>query len=89
VAVDALGEAVTCRQAIMSLRTRGRHLQIGLTTNQEQGEIAFPVDLLVVKELRVVGTVGMPPHRYPTMLRMVEAGTLNPGKLIGRTLPIE
>ena len=89
VAVDALGEGVTCRQAIMSLRTRGRHLQIGLTTKQEQGEVAFPVDLLVVKELRVIGTVGMPPHRFPTMLRMVEAGTLTPGKLVGRTVPIE
>jgi propanol-preferring alcohol dehydrogenase len=77
VAVDALGEAATCHQAIMSLRPRGRHLQIVLTTKQEQGEVAFPVDLLVVKELRVIDTVGMPPHHYPEML------------LISRTIPVE
>ena len=32
VAVDALGIATTCRNAIMSLRKQGRALQIGLTT---------------------------------------------------------
>jgi D-arabinose 1-dehydrogenase-like Zn-dependent alcohol dehydrogenase len=89
VSIDALGEAVTCRNAIMSLRTRGRHLQIGLTTQKEKGEVALPVDLLVVKELQLIGTVGMQPHRYPSMLSMVESGTLQPGKLIGRTVPIE
>jgi len=80
---------VTCRNAILSLRTRGRHLQIGLTTQKEKGEVALPVDLLVVKELQLIGTVGMQPHRYPAMLSMVEAGKLQPGKLIGRTVPIE
>ncbi len=89
VSIDALGEAVTCRNSIMSLRTRGRHLQIGLTTKREQGQVAFPVDLIVVRELRVIGTVGMQPQRYPAMLRMVESGKLRPGKLIGRTVPIE
>lgn len=89
VSVDALGEAVTCRNSIMSLRTRGRHLQIGLTTQKEKGEVALPVDIMVVKELRMTGTVGMQPHRYPSMLSMVESGKLKPGKLIGRTVPIE
>jgi D-arabinose 1-dehydrogenase-like Zn-dependent alcohol dehydrogenase len=89
VSVDALGEAVTCRNSIMSLRTRGRHLQIGLTTKKEQGQVALPIDILVVRELRVIGTVGMQPQRYPAMLRMVESGKLRPGKMIGRTVPIE
>jgi len=40
VSVDALGIAATCRSAIMSLRKQGRHLQIGLTTAAEGGEIA-------------------------------------------------
>jgi len=89
VSIDALGEATTCRNSIMSLRTRGRHLQIGLTTQKEKGEVPFPVDLMVLKEITVVGTLGMQPQRYPTMLRMVESGKLNPGKLVSRTVPIE
>jgi D-arabinose 1-dehydrogenase-like Zn-dependent alcohol dehydrogenase len=51
--------------------------------------VSLPVDLLVVRELRMIGTVGMQPHRYPSMLGMVESGKLKPGKLIGRTVPIE
>jgi D-arabinose 1-dehydrogenase-like Zn-dependent alcohol dehydrogenase len=89
VSVDALGEAITCRNSIMSLRTRGRHLQIGLTTQKEKGEVSFPVDIIVSKELSVVGTIGMQPQRYPTMLRMVESEKLTPGKLVSRTVPIE
>jgi D-arabinose 1-dehydrogenase-like Zn-dependent alcohol dehydrogenase len=73
----------------MSLRTRGRHLQIGLTTQKEKGEVAFPVDIIVARELTVVGTIGMQPQRYPVMLRMVESGKLTPGKLVSRTVPIE
>jgi D-arabinose 1-dehydrogenase-like Zn-dependent alcohol dehydrogenase len=89
VSVDALGEAVTCRNSIMSLRTRGRHLQIGLTTKKEKGEVSLPIDIMVVKELQMMGTVGMQPQRYPAMLRMVESGKLKPGKMIGSTVPIE
>jgi D-arabinose 1-dehydrogenase-like Zn-dependent alcohol dehydrogenase len=89
VSVDALGEGVTCRNSILSLRTRGRHLQIGLTTQKEKGEVLLPVDLMVIKEIQMVGTVGMQPHRYPSMLGMVGSGKLKPGKLIGSTVPIE
>jgi len=89
VSVDALGVATTCRNSIMSLRTRGRHLQIGLTTQEEKGEVSFPVDIIVARELHVIGTIGMQPQRYPVMLRMVESGKLSPGKLVTRTIPIE
>lgn len=89
VSIDALGEAVTCRNSIASLRPRGRHLQIGLTTKKEEGQVPFPVDVVVFNELRIIGSIGMQPHRYPDMLRMVESGTLEPGRLVGRTIPIE
>src|SRR5204862_748628 len=42
VSVDALGIATTCRNSINSLRKRGRHLQIGLTSAAEKGEIPIP-----------------------------------------------
>jgi alcohol dehydrogenase len=89
VSIDALGEAITCQNSIMSLRLRGRHLQIGLTSRKEQGQVALPIDVIVLNELRVIGTVGMQPHRYAAMLSMVAAGQLRLGKLIGRTVPIE
>lgn len=82
VAVDALGIAQTCRSALLSLRKRGRHLQIGLTTQAEQGLVALPVDVIVLKELQLIGSLGMQPSHYPAMLRLVEQGRLQPGQLV-------
>jgi D-arabinose 1-dehydrogenase-like Zn-dependent alcohol dehydrogenase len=86
VSVDALGVAATCRNSIMSLRKRGRHLQVGLTSAAEQGEIPVPIDLIVLKEVSLIGTLGMQAPRFPAMLRMVESGKLAPGKLVQRTI---
>ena len=89
VSVDALGIATTCLNSIMSLRSRGRHLQIGLTTQQEKGFVSLPVDIMVARELQFVGTIGMQPQRYPSMLNMVESGKLTPGKMVTNVIPIE
>ena len=89
VSVDALGVAATCRNSILSLRKRGRHLQIGLTTSAEQGQISVPIDLLVLKECSIVGTVGMEAPGFGAMLRMVEAGRLRPGKLVHEKVKLE
>ena len=89
VSIDALGVAATCRNSILGLRKRGRHLQIGLTSSAEMGEISVPMDVVVVKECSIIGTVGMQAHRFDAMLRMVEAGKLAPGKLVNRTIPLE
>jgi alcohol dehydrogenase len=31
----------------------------------------------------------MQAHRYPAMLELIRAGTLQPGRLVGRTLDLE
>src|SRR5437016_7650040 len=89
VSVDALGVAATCRNSIMSLRKRGRHLQIGLTSAAEKGEIAVPIDLMVLKELSFIASMGMQAPRFGHMLRMVEQGKLAPGKLVHRRIALE
>ena len=89
VSVDALGIATTCLNSILSLRSRGRHLQIGLTTQEEKGFVSLPVDIMVARELEFVGTIGMQPQRYPSMLNMVESGKLTPGKMVTSIVGIE
>jgi threonine dehydrogenase-like Zn-dependent dehydrogenase len=54
-----------------------------------QRQVTVPMDLVVVKECSIVGTVGMHAPRFEAMLRMVEAGKLAPGKLVNRTIPLE
>lgn len=89
VAVDALGIAATCQRAVMSLRKRGRHLQIGLTTREEQGMVPLPIDVIVQLELSVIGSLGMQAPRFPAMLQMVESGRLQPGKMVTRRISID
>jgi D-arabinose 1-dehydrogenase-like Zn-dependent alcohol dehydrogenase len=89
VAVDALGIAETCLNALASLRKRGRHLQIGMTTQAEAGQVPLPIDIIVQKEIRFVGSLGMPAWRYTHLLGMVAAGKLRPQQLVHGTVAIE
>jgi D-arabinose 1-dehydrogenase-like Zn-dependent alcohol dehydrogenase len=89
VSVDALGIAATCRNAVFSLRKRGRHVQIGLTTQGEKGEVALPIDQIVFKEIQFTGSLAIQSFRYPAMLDMVDRGLLAPKKLVTETIPIE
>ncbi|WP_267640951.1 zinc-dependent alcohol dehydrogenase family protein [Haloarchaeobius amylolyticus] len=88
VSVDALGIATTCRNAVDSLRKGGRHVQVGLTTSEEAGEVALPTDEFVAKEIQFVGSLGLQPSRYPEMLRMIDSGKLDPTELVEKTIDI-
>lgn len=89
VGVDALGSAATAIPALLSLRTRGRHLRLGVSNQQEQGEISFPVDVITFRELSVIGSFGMQAARYPEMLGMIESGKLQPSRLVGEEIALE
>ncbi|PSP81385.1 alcohol dehydrogenase [Halobacteriales archaeon QS_1_68_20] len=88
VSVDALGRAETCHNSVRSLRARGSHVQVGLTTDEERGEISLPTDYVARWDLSVLGSRGMPPARYDELLRMVDAGTLSPGRLVTREVTL-
>ncbi|NCF71960.1 MAG: alcohol dehydrogenase catalytic domain-containing protein [Gammaproteobacteria bacterium] len=88
VSVDAIGNADVCFQSINSLRKRGRHIQVGLMVEQHS-EPKVPMGNVLSNELEILGSHGMQAHRYGEMLGMISAGTLSPGKLIGRTISLE
>ncbi|GCF14160.1 alcohol dehydrogenase [Haloarcula mannanilytica] len=89
VSVDALGRAETCRNSVRSLRPRGTHVQVGLTTDTERGEVALPTDWITRWDIDVLGSRGMPPSRYDELLRLVADGTLNPGALVTRRVSLD
>ncbi|MGB9952280.1 zinc-dependent alcohol dehydrogenase family protein [Haloarcula marismortui] len=89
VSVDALGRAETCRNSVRCLRPRGTHVQVGLTTDAERGEVALPTDWITRWDIDVLGSRGMPPSRYDDLLRLVADGTLNPGALVTRRVALE
>ncbi|MFC5971413.1 zinc-dependent alcohol dehydrogenase family protein [Halomarina salina] len=89
VSVDALGIAATCRNSVNSLAKGGQHLQIGLTTGEEEGEVSLPVDTMVTDEREFYGSYGMPPHEYEEIFAMMDAGKLDPGRIVTETISLE
>ena len=88
VSVDALGIAQTCVNAIHSLKKGGRHLQIGVTTKEENGYISIPIDEMLMKGIHLYTTLGLPVHRFDTLLSSVAEGKLQPGKMVSGEISI-
>lgn len=84
---DALGSAQTAADALRSLRTNGRHVQVGLLAGAE-AEPRLPLHLLIGRELTIVGSHGMAAHAYPRMLTMIAEGRLDPSRLITRSIAL-
>ena len=86
--IDALGSPVTCFNSIACLRKRGRHVQVGLMLGDHHHP-DIPMDQVIAKELEILGSHGMQAHRYPAMLGMIQAGILDPRRLIGKTISLD
>jgi len=89
VSVDALGIAETCRNSVRCLRDRGTHAQVGLTTDAERGEVALPTDAIARGEIDFLGVRGLSPTGYDEVLRLVESGVLDPGRLVTREVGLD
>ena len=73
----------------MSLRVRGKIVRLGISSKEEQGQLPIPADVFVLRELTLVGSLGMQPHHYGDVLKMVEGGKLDPARLVTGTVGLE
>ena len=85
VAIDALGSQATSSHSILSLRRRGRHLQLGLLLTPD-GLTPEPMARVIAYELDILGSHGMAARDYPQMFEMVTSGILRPDLLVERTV---
>lgn len=85
---DTLGSLETCRNSILSLRKRGRHVQVGLMV-ADYKDAPVPMNAVIAKELEIVGSHGMQAHAFAPMLEMIRARRLNPRALIRKTVTLE
>ena len=88
VSIDALGSQETCFNSVSSLRKRGKHIQVGLMT-ENHIHPKVPMDKVIANELEIIGSHGMQAHKYPEMLQMIIDGKLQPKKLIEKTINLE
>ena len=85
--IDAVGTSATCIASIRSLRTQGRHVQVGLML-AEHATPPVPMALLHSREIVLIGSHGMPAHAYPRLLALVAAGRVVPGALVTSQLTL-
>ena len=88
VSIDALGSPSTCFNSIACLRKRGKHIQVGLMLAGQRAP-QVPMDLVIARELEILGSHGMQAHCYGDLLAMITCGKLRPDKLIGKTVSLE
>lgn len=81
--LDAVGSAQIAASAILSLRRRGRHVQVGLLADPAT---AIPLGRVLAWELDVLGSHGMSAADYPQLLDLVTTGVLAPDRLLSRTV---
>ncbi|MDX6197172.1 MAG: hypothetical protein QOJ79_323 [Actinomycetota bacterium] len=82
VSIDALGNRATCQASVLSLRPRGRHIQVGLLPKG----VVVPMQRVIAQELEIRGSHGMPAHAYPELLELVSSGRLRPDLLVTREI---
>ena len=88
VSLDALGHPETCFNSVLSLRRRGKHVQVGLMLG-DHSTPTVPMSRIVAHELEILGSHGMQAHRYAVMMPMILSGKLKPELLIGREISLE
>ena len=88
VSIDALGSNETCRNSVLGLRKRGRHVQVGVMA-AEAKETSLPMGWVMFNELRLIGSHGMQAHAYGPMLDLITSGKLQPAKLIMKTVTLD
>ncbi len=85
VSLDAIGDQSAVANSIRGLRKRGRHVQVGLLPRPPR----LPMDLVIARELELLGSHGMAARAYPELLALVEAGRLRPGDLVTREIGLD
>jgi propanol-preferring alcohol dehydrogenase len=88
-AIGGIGAEAVIQSAVLSLRKGGRLVQVGLTSQAEQGYVRLPIDHMIEAEVEILGSVGNPHVDYPRLLGLVETGVFRPASIVGEVLALE
>lgn len=87
VSVEALGINQTVQASIDCLRALGRHVQVGMPVGHT-ATMQINMNTVYMGNLALYGTRGMPAHRYPSLLALIESGTVDFTPLIAREIKL-
>jgi D-arabinose 1-dehydrogenase-like Zn-dependent alcohol dehydrogenase len=83
--LDAIGHPAAVTASVNGLRKHGRHVQVGLMPEPAP----VPMDVVITRELTLLGSHGLAAHAYPAMLDLVATGRLDPARLITRRIGLD
>ena len=87
VSIEALGFPATVAASIACLRPLGRHVQVGLPVGQHAVQ-DVNLNQVYMGNLALYGTRGMPSHRYPSLLSLIEAGAVDLSPIVAREVAL-
>lgn len=87
ISLDCLGSRQTCAGSILSLRKRGRHVQVGLLAGQDESP-PLPLGRVIAWELEICGSHGLQARHYADLLQLIQQRRLPVERLIHRTIPL-
>src|SRR6056297_2702021 len=82
VSLDALGITATFHNSLRSLRKMGRHVQIGMPLGAHATPDLPLLDLVYSRQITLHGTRGIGAHRFAALMGMIDAGRLDPARLV-------
>lgn len=88
ISIDALGNPKTAELSVKSLKRLGKHIQLGLLLT-EDGLTPMAMARVIAWELEILGSHGMAAVDYPSMLRLIAEGKLQPEKLIKNQITLD
>jgi alcohol dehydrogenase len=88
VSLDALGSPHTAVASVLSLRRRGRHVQVGLLLGAAATP-PLPMDRVLAWELSLHGSHGIAANEYRGLLDLITTAGLDPAALVGRVIPLD
>jgi 6-hydroxycyclohex-1-ene-1-carbonyl-CoA dehydrogenase len=85
IALEAIGKAETQEQAFACLRTGGRLVLVGYSTEA----LSLNAARVMFREIDVLGSLGCRPVDYPRVIDMASRGKLRVGELVTHRFPLE
>lgn len=83
VSVEAFGFPATVGASLACLGPLGRHVQVGMPVGRH-AEQKVDLNSVYMGNLALFGTRGMPAHRYPSLLNLIEGGQVDLSPIVAR-----
>ena len=88
VSIDAAGVTATFLSSVDSVRKQGRHVQVGLL-HGEHSAPALPMQPVIMGEVAILGSRGLPATDYPRVFRFIEDHGIDLSRLVTGTVALE